>query len=55
LREASLAQLINGAQEARHQLFALSASAVLFQQQVAEPLLETVNGLQYRMLGQIGG
>ena len=33
LRQAGLTQLVNGAQEAWHQLLALFAGAVLFQQQ----------------------
>ena len=38
--EAGLAQLVNSAQETRHQLFTLSAVAMFFQQQIAEPLLD---------------
>ncbi len=37
LRETSLAQLMNGAQQARYEFFALPARAVFLQQQVTEP------------------
>ena len=55
LGQAGLTQLVNRAQETRHQLFTLSAVAMFFQQQIAEPLLEAIDGLQHRMLGQISG
>ena len=50
-----MATISSDAQETRHQLFTLSAVAMFFQQQTAEPLFEVIDGLQYRMLGQIGG
>src|SRR6185437_8430178 len=40
LRQASLPQLVDGAEEAWRQLGALFASAVFLQQQVAQPLFE---------------
>ena len=55
LRQAGLAQLVDGAEEARRQLLALFAGAVFLQQQVAELLFETVDQLQRRVSGQVGG
>jgi len=46
LRQAGLAQLVDGAQEARRQRLALPVAAVFLQQQVAEALLEAVDRLQ---------
>src|SRR5579872_6686514 len=53
LRQAGLAQLVNGAQKARHQLLALLAGAVFFQQQVAEALFEAIDSLQNWVLRQV--
>jgi len=55
LRQAGLAQLVDGAQEARDQDLALPASAMLLQKQVAEPLFEAVNEFQRGIFFQIGG
>ena len=41
--QAGLAELVDGSQESRQQLEALLASAVLFQQQITEPLFEAVD------------
>ena len=43
LRQSGLAQLDDGAQETRDQLLALLARFVFLQQQIAEPLFETVD------------
>lgn len=51
--QAGLAQLKDGTQKARDELFTLFAGAMLFQQQIAEPLFEAVDGFKYRMLRQI--
>jgi len=53
--QTSLSQLVNRAQETRHQLLTLPAVAMFLQQQIAEPLFEAVDGLQHRMLSQISG
>src|ERR1700731_1706982 len=44
-----------GAQEARDQDLALPAGAMLFQQQVAQPLLKPVDEFQGGMFSQVGG
>ena len=55
LRQAGLAQLIYGAEETGRQSLALLAGAVLFQQQVAEPLFEAIDQLQRRVGSQVSG
>ena len=45
--------MVNGAQETRNELLALLARAVLFQQQITEPLFETI-GLQHWTLDLVG-
>ena len=55
LRQAGLAQLTHGAEEARRQRLALLAGAVFVQQQVAEPLFEAVDQFQRRISGQVSG
>jgi hypothetical protein len=53
LRQAGLAQLVNGLEKACDQIMALLAAAVLFQQQVAEPLFETIDLAQCRELVEV--
>jgi hypothetical protein len=52
-RESGLAQVVNGAEEARDQLLTLAARFVLLEQQVAEPLFEAVDEVKGGMLGQV--
>jgi hypothetical protein len=54
LRQAGLAQLVHGAQEAGDEGLALLAVAMFFQQQVAEALLEAVDQLQGRVSDPVG-
>ena len=46
LRQSGLPQLVDGVQQAGRQEFALVAGAVLFEQQVAEPLFESIDRRQ---------
>ncbi len=54
MRQAGLAQLDHGAEEARGQLLALPPRFVFLEEQVAEALFEAVDEVQGRVLGQIG-
>jgi len=49
--QAGLAQLIHGSQKAWNKLLALLARAMFLQQQVTQPLLEPVDGIEHGMLG----
>jgi len=53
VRQPGLAQPVDGAKKTRYQLLTLLARTVFLEQQVAPPLLETIDGLQRRMLRQI--
>jgi hypothetical protein len=50
---ARLAEIGNGAQEARHEFRALLARFAFLQQQVAEPLLEAVDLVERSVLAQV--
>ena len=54
LGETGLAEISDGLEESRNQLLALPAGFVFLQQQVAEPLFETVDDVQRRSLGEVG-
>ena len=50
LSQAGVAQLMEGAEEARDQSLTLFAGAMFLQQQITEPLLEPVNEFQSGVL-----
>ena len=48
-----MTQLVDAAQQSRRELAALARGSVFVEQHVTEPLLEAIDRVQSRMLGQV--